>query len=238
MTARLFLDQPYETAFDAAITAVAENAVALDRTLFYAASGGQPGDLGLLRIDGRDYRVTDTRKDAEGGDKIWHILETAPDVQAGATVSANLDWQRRHAHMRMHTALHLLCALIKGDVTGGSIGAEKSRLDFNIENGSLDKDELTAQLKHLIAGKHDVTTALVDEAELDRNPGLVRTLSVKPPRGSGVVRFVTIGDVENPVDRQPCGGTHVKNTSEIGAIGVVKIENKGKMNKRVILAFD
>ena len=161
--------------------------------------------------------------------------ETAP--APGATVTMDLDWPRRHAHMRIHTALHLLCSLIPFPVTGGQIGAGEGRLDFDIADaGALDKAELTEKLNALVAADHAVTTRWISDAELEANPDLVRTMAVKPPMGSGKVRLVAIGP-DGSVDLQPCGGTHVKSTSEIGALAVTKIEKKGKQNRRVRIAF-
>jgi misacylated tRNA(Ala) deacylase len=156
---------------------------------------------------------------------------------AGMAVKAEIDWERRHRHMRMHTALHLLCSLIPFPVTGGSIGAEESRLDFDISDAdAVDKDDLTARLNALVASNHAVTSRWISDAELADNPGLVRTMSVKPPVGSGRVRLVAIGP-DGAVDLQPCGGTHVRFTGEIGAVAVTKIEKKGRQNRRIRLAF-
>ena len=170
-------------------------------------------------------------------DTILHLFRadaTLPPV--GTVVEAGIDWQRRHALMRMHTAMHLLCSLIKGAaVTGGSVGADKSRLDFDLPNPP-PKEEIEAGLNALIAADHPVRIEWVDEAVLDANPGLVRTMSVQPPRGAGRLRLMRIGGDETPVDLQPCGGTHVSRTGEIGPIRVLKIENKGKQNRRIIIA--
>lgn len=234
MTEKLFLDDGMMREFDATVTAVTPTGIVLDKTAFYANSGGQPGDIGMID----SIPVTDTVKDKENPTQIIHVVADPNQFSVGQTVHGVIDWNRRWNHMRMHTTLHLLCALIKGDVTGGAVGAEKGRLDFNIENGALDKDILTKQLNDIINGGHAVSTNYIDEEELDRNPDMVRTLSVKPPRGSGKIRMVTIGQTQSPVDRQPCGGTHVPNTRDIGAVTVTKIENKGKMNKRIILVFN
>lgn len=236
MTEKLFLDQPTLKSFEASITEVLENGVVLNQTAFYANSGGQPGDYGMLNT----VPVIDTLKSKENPDDIIHVIapENLAQFEVGQNVTGNIDWERRAAHMRMHTALHLMCAIVDGSVTGGSIGAEKSRLDFAVEAGTLDKDNITEKLNAFIDGDHAITSAWVDEEELDRNPDLVRTLSVKPPRGSGKIRMITIGDITVPVDRQPCGGTHVAKTSEIGRLRVSKIENKGKMNKRISIVFD
>jgi len=222
--------------FDAKIIAITPVGLVLDATCFYATSGGQPGDTGTLN----GVRVTDTIKDKEVPDQIIHVVapENMAQFTVGQAVTGQIEWARRWAHMRMHTALHLVCKLITGYATGNQIAADKGRIDFDVEMDALDKDALTAQLNDLIAGNHAISTSVVDEAELDKNPGLVRTLSVQPPRGSGTIRMVTIGDVANPVDRQPCGGTHVPNTSDIGGVTIVKIENKGKQNKRIVLVLN
>ncbi|NBX67238.1 MAG: alanyl-tRNA editing protein [Proteobacteria bacterium] len=232
MTLKLFLNDPYLKTFEATVTAVLPNGVALDRTAFYATSGGQPGDVG--HIGG--VPVTDTVKSKEVADQIIHVCDPV-GFSVGQLVKCEIDWSRRYLHMRMHTALHLMCVLIKGYATGNQIGTDKSRIDFDVEMTELDKDDIAVRLNALIAADYPVSAMLVDEAELDRNPALVRTLSVQPPRGTGTIRMVTIGDAEAPVDRQPCGGTHVKSTGEIGTMAITKIENKGKQNKRIILGF-
>jgi len=239
MTLRAFLDDAYGQSFEATLAGVEADGVVLDRTLFYATSGGQPGDVGTLRVGGKTFSVTETRKHKEKPDMIVHMLagDDWRGMAAGAAVTGALDWDRRYRHMRMHTALHLICALIEGYATGNQINADKARIDFDVDRGLLDKDELTQKLRAFVAADHPVTYSTISEDELDANPGLVRTLSVKPPRGSGIIRMVTIGDILAPVDRQPCGGTHVKSTREIGDIVVTKIENKGKQNKRISLAF-
>ena len=163
-----------------------------------------------------------------------HVPEAGAELPAvGSTVEVEIDWERRFAHMRMHTCLHLLCAVVPGAVTGGQIGADRSRLDFNVPSASLDKDELTAALNRLIGGDHPVKYRWIDDAELEANPDLVRTMSVKPPTGTGQVRLVEI----EGVDLQPCGGTHVGRAGEIGRVEVTKIENKGKQNRRVVVAL-
>lgn len=235
MTERLFLDNSTLASATARVLGAAPEGIVLDRTIFYARSGGQPGDTGVLRWAGGETAIADTVKGE--GDTILHL--PAPDAAlppVGAEVTAELDWPRRHRLMRMHTALHLLSALLRGAaVTGGSVGLDRSRLDFDLPNPP-PKEELEAQLNALIAADHPVTTFWVDEAVLDADPGLVRTLSVQPPRGAGRVRLLRIGADDPPVDLQPCGGTHVSRTGEIGPVQVVKIENKGKQNRRIIIA--
>ena len=223
----------YATSTEATVLAVDERGITLDRSVFYATGGGQPGDTGVLRHGGVEVRLTEAVK-GDGPDTVIHVPEAGAVLPAvGSTVEVEIDWDRRFAHMRMHTCLHLLCAVVPGAVTGGQIGADKSRLDFNVPSASLDKDELTLALNRLIEGDHPVTYRWIDDAELEANPDLVRTMSVKPPTGSGQVRLVEI----DGVDLQPCGGTHVARTGEIGRVEVVKIENKGKQNRRVVVAL-
>lgn len=235
MTDRVFLDEPARRSIAATILSAGPAGIVLDRTVFYARGGGQPGDTGLLRWAEGETIIADTVKSE--GMATLHL--PAPDATlpaVGATVEAVIDWDRRHALMRMHTTLHLLCSLIKGAaVTGGSIGADKSRLDFDLP-ASPDKADIEARLNALITAGKPVTVEWVDESILDTNPGLVRTMSVQPPRGSGRLRLIRIGDPDQPVDLQPCGGTHVSFTNEIGPVRVVKIENKGKQNRRIIVA--
>jgi len=223
----------YATSTEATVIAVDDRGITLDRTVFYATGGGQPGDTGVLRHGGAEVRLTEAVK-GDGPDTVIHVPEDGAVLPAvGSMVEVEIDWDRRFAHMRMHTCLHLLCAVVPGAVTGGQIGADKSRLDFNVPSASLDKDELTAALNRLIEGDHPVSYRWIDDAELDAKPDLVRTMSVKPPTGSGQVRLVEI----EGVDLQPCGGTHVARTGEIGRVEVVKIENKGKQNRRVVVAL-
>jgi misacylated tRNA(Ala) deacylase len=234
MTERLFLDQPNLARAEAIVLSSAPEGIVLDRTVFYARGGGQPGDIGKLSWEGGEIAITDTVKGE--GDAILHLpAPDAPLPSAGTTVTAEIDWDRRHRLMRMHTAMHLLCSLIKGAaVTGGSVGADRSRLDFDLPNPP-PKETIEAELNALIAADHPVRIEWVDEAVLDTDPGLVRTMSVKPPRGTGRLRLMRIGE-DGLIDLQPCGGTHVSHTGEIGPIQVVKIENKGKQNRRIIIA--
>ena len=234
----LFREDAYQRQADAVVIGVNDRAVRLDRTVFYPNGGGQPGDIGVLRWDGGTARVTDTRKAADGQGGIEHILaEDAPVPPVGTRVVAELDWQRRHRHMRMHTAMHLVCALVEGDVTGGQVGADRSRLDFNIPAGAVDKVALTAALNALIQADHPVAARWISDDDLAAQPDLVRTMSVKPPTGSGRVRLMQIGADAGPVDLQPCGGTHVRSTGEIGQVAVTKIENKGRQNRRINLSL-
>lgn len=237
----LFTDHPYDRQFEATVTAVAPtgDAVQLDRTLFYPTGGGQPGDIGTLTLaDGTVLTVTDTVKGETPGDP-WHRLsEPVAALAVGLAVAGEIDWQRRYRHMRMHTAMHLLCSLVEGDVTGGQVGETRSRLDFNIPGDAVDKAVLTEGLNALIAADHPVTPIWITDEEMAANPGLVRTMSVKPPSGGGRVRLLCIGPEGDPVDLQPCGGTHVAATGEIGPVTVAKIENKGKQNRRIAIVLD
>ena len=202
------------------------NAVELENTIFYGKSGGQPGDIGQIIIDGRKIEVKDTLKDKNS---IINILEDIDGIIIGQTVIARIDWQRRYKYMRMHSALHLMCATIPLGVTGGQIGYEKSRLDFNDPDKQINKEELEIKINNLLSKDNEITYEYIDSKILDNKPELVRTMSVKPPKIDGKLRFVKIGTI----DFQPCGGTHVKSTNEIGPIKIGKIENKGKMNRRV-----
>jgi len=228
MTTPLFRDDPYLTTASATIAGTADGAVILDRSLFYAAGGGQPGDTGSLETaDGTMVPVTDTRYTA---DRTAIALTVAEPLAEGTTVTQHLDWPRRYRIMRMHTALHLLSVALPYPVTGGQIGPDESRLDFDIPD-AIDKDQIAADIAALVEADHPVTTEWITDEELDANPDLVKTMAVKPPRGSGKVRLVRIGTV----DLQPCGGTHVASTKEVGALAVTKIEKKGRQNRRVRL---
>jgi misacylated tRNA(Ala) deacylase len=233
-TQLLFRDDAYLRSSPAAIVAVEAGQIQLDRTVFYPMGGGQPGDRGTLRMaDGRDLPVLDTRKGEAPGTVIHLIGEDAANLAAGMPVTAMLDWDYRYRLMRLHTCMHLLCAVVPGAVTGGQISDGKARLDFDVPGSSLDKDEITAKLNALILGGHAVEARWISDEELAAKPDLVRTMSVKPPSGSGRVRLLDIAGV----DLQPCGGTHVRNTAEIGPVVVTKIENKGRQNRRINVAF-
>jgi misacylated tRNA(Ala) deacylase len=234
MTELIFRDDAYLTSCTARVTAVDERGIRLDRTLFYPTGGGQPGDTGVLRLaDGATIAIIDTVKGA-AADEIIHVPAPGAALpEQGTEVTAEIDWQRRHRLMRMHTCLHLLCAVVPGAVTGGSVGDGRGRLDFDVPGASLDKDAIAAGLNKLIAEGHAVAPRWIDDAELEARPELVRTMSVKPPTGAGKVRLLEI----NGVDLQPCGGTHVRNTAEIGPIEITKIENKGRQNRRINVAF-
>ena len=231
MTTPLFRDDAYLTTAEAIVTEAGPDGLILDRSLFYAAGGGQPADTGRLETaDGVFVDITDARYTPDRG-AIRLTSET--ELPPGAAVIQHLDWYRRYRIMRMHTALHLLSVALPYPVTGGQIGESESRLDFDIPDPNLDKDAIAAAVQALIDADHAVTTEWITDAELDANPGLVKTMSVQPPRGSGKVRLVRIGDV----DLQPCGGTHVASTAEIGPIAVTKIEKKGRQNRRVRIAL-
>lgn len=226
MTEALFSADAYLTQCTARVLEAGPSAVVLDRTVFYPLGGGQPGDRGMLEWDGRSVAVIDTRKRRDDGAIVHHIEEDEPFPATGTEVTARIDWSLRFRHMRMHSCLHLLGAVLKFPVTGGNISAEKSRLDFDMPE-SADKDQVTAALNALIAADHPVESRWIDEADLD--PALIRTMSVQPPTGVGRIRLLDIPGV----DLQPCGGTHVRRTGEIGAATVTKIEKKGRQNRRV-----
>ncbi len=236
MTVPLFLDAPYRTAATATVQRSGPEGIVLDQTIFYARSGGQPGDTGRLVWAGGEVAVADTVKGEAGA--ILHVPAAGASLPPpGAEVTLTIDWDRRHRLMRNHTALHLLSVLLRGAaVTGGSVGLDRSRLDFDLPDPPA-KETIEAGMNALIAADHPVTMEWVDEAVLDTNPGLVRTLSVTPPRGAGRVRLLRIGAGDPPVDLQPCGGTHVARTGEIGPVRVLKIENKGRQNRRISIAL-
>jgi misacylated tRNA(Ala) deacylase len=236
-TRELFREDARLVECRAQVIAIDDRGVRLDGTVFYPHGGGQAGDSGeLLLADGSRLAIADTRKGERPGD-IVHVPAAGQEAQLaalrpGATVTARIDWARRHRHMRFHTATHLLCALVPHPVDGCSITADYARLDFHMSE-PLDKAVLTAGLARLVGEAHPVTQRWISDAELDANPGLVRSMSVQPPRGSGRVRLLEV----DGVDLQPCGGTHVANTAEIGAVIVSKIEKKSAMTRRVVLVF-
>lgn len=235
MTEELFREDSYLQSCDAVVTAASPEGIELDRTIFYPTGGGQPGDTGTLRrIGGGAVTIVDTRKGAAPG-QIVHVPAPGQDLPAvGERVTAAIDWTRRNRLMRMHTCLHLLCAVVPAGVTGGQVGDARSRLDFDVGELVLDKAEIERKLNALIAANHPATPRWITDEELAATPELVRTMSVKPPTGQGRVRLLDIGP---GVDLQPCGGTHVRSTGEIGSVLVEKIENKGKRNRRVVVAL-
>jgi len=232
MTEELFREDAYLKECDAKVLEINElGGIIVDQTVFYPTGGGQPGDSGTLD----DVEIVTTVYDRDTG-AIVHVPAEGQNLpEVGSTVKMKLDWDRRYLHMRMHSGLHLLCASVPCGVTGGQIGAQKSRLDFDIGEMKLDKEEITEKINAFREGDHELTSSWISDAEMDANPELVRTMSVKPPRKGGRVRLIKVGD---DVDLQPCGGTHVKNTSEIGRLRVSKIQNKGKRNRRVNIVFD
>lgn len=235
-TELLFRNDAYLTETPATVVAINERGgIELDRTVFYATGGGQPGDAGVLvRNDGTEIVIGTAIYNPEDKSRILHVpLEGQAVPVVGDTVTAKLDWERRLKRMRIHTALHLLSVVLPYPVTGGAIGDGDGRLDFDIPEGGLDKAELTEKLTALVAKNAAISERWITDEELDANPGLVKTMSVKPPRGSGRVRLVSI----EGIDLQPCGGTHVRNTSEISAVAVTDVEKKGKQNRRVRIAL-
>jgi misacylated tRNA(Ala) deacylase len=232
----LFRDDAYLTDCKAQVVALAEQGgIVLDRTVFYATSGGQPGDTGTLtRTDGTRVPIATAAYIDTAKSEIAHVPAAgAPALEIGDTVTAAIDWDKRQARMRMHTALHLLSAVLPYPVTGGSVGDTEGRLDFDIPESGLDKEAITAKLNEMIASNAPVTGRWISDEELAANPGLVKTMSVKPPIGAGQVRLIEIAGL----DLQPCGGTHVRSTGEIGSVRVSQIEKKGKQNRRVRLVF-
>lgn len=255
MTQALFRTDAYLRACDATVVALTDQGIVLDRTVFYPLGGGQAGDSGVLALaDGRALPIADTRKgkDSEGRftEEICHIPASDGNgslsiqeycaqqgLAVGQTVTARIDWDRRHRLMRFHTATHLLCHLVPWPVNGCSITPDAARLDF-VMTDALDKDALTADLARLVAAAHPVTVGRITDAELDANPALVKSMSVQPPRGTGHVRTIRIGAADaQAIDFQPCGGTHVAHTAEIGAVTVTKLEKKSATTRRVVLGF-
>ena len=238
MTELLFIEDAYAREADGAVVALTEEGgIVLDKTIFYATSGGQPGDAGRI-VGGDGAAEIATAVKGEGGAIVLVPVEGSSLPTVGATVRQEIDWETRHRHMRVHTALHLLSVVIPLPVTGGSIAADKGRLDFDMPESPEDKEALEAELNALIARDLEVSTEWITDAELDANPGLVKTMSVQPPRGAGRVRLVRIADAAGTVDLQPCGGTHVARTGEIGRVSLGKIEKKGKQNRRVYLHLE
>ena len=230
ITSEIFRNDPYKKECEAKILDFGDNWIILDQTVFYAEGGGQLGDTGLIKAGQQEIQIENTVKE---NDLIKHIFNSKFDFEIGDNVTCIIDWDRRYKLMKMHTSLHLLCSLVNAKVTGGSVGDGKGRLDFNLDFKP-NKEELKDNLNDLIQGNHDITISWISAQELDKNPDLVKTMSVLPPRTNGSIRMVRIGD---NIDYQPCGGTHVKNTSEIGLVEINKVENKGKLNKRVAISL-
>ena len=238
MTDALFRSDPYLREAEARVLAhTPEGGIVLDRTVFYPTGGGQPGDSGALDWSGGRIPIATAVK-GEGGQIVLVPAEPLAMPPVGAQVEHSLDWERRHRHMRMHTALHLLSVVLPFPVTGGAIGADKGRLDFAMPDLPEDRDTVESRLNALVDLDLPVGEVWITEAELEAQPDLVKTMSVAPPRGQGRVRLVRIGEGDAQVDLQPCGGTHVARTAEIGGLRLGKIENKGKQNRRVSVLFD
>ena len=228
MTRQLFREDPYLREAPGRVVAVEDGAVTVDASLFYAQGGGQPGDTGRLVWDGGETTVRNAVKTGEG---IALMTDTPPPV--GADVVQHLDWERRYRHMRVHTALHLLSVVVPLPVTGGQITAEKGRLDFDMPEAPGGKEDLEARLNELVEADLPVTEDWITDQELAASPGLVKTMSVAPPTGAGRIRLIRIGEGSDQVDLQPCGGTHVARTAEIGPLRIGKIEKKGARNRRI-----
>ena len=231
ITHNLFWEDPYKKQASSCLeTIIEEEGLIFEKSLFYPTSGGQPCDLGMIEFENYSLKVVNVKKTATG--KALIVPEFIPNnLKIGEPAKQIIDWDLRHKHMRMHTALHLLCSIVPLGVTGGQIGYEKSRLDFNDPDKQINKEELEEKINLLVEDNHTVTSEVIESSILEEKPELVRTMSVKPPQVDGKIRLIRIGDI----DLQPCGGTHVKSTNEIGKIQIGKIENKGKMNRRVNL---
>ncbi len=237
MTEPLFRDDAYLTECDATVVAVNDRGgIILDRSIFYPTGGGQPGDIGSLRFDGSEIGIVTAVK-GEGDEIVLLAAEGAITPPVGATVTQILDWPQRFRHMKIHSALHLLSVVLPFPVTGGQISADKGRLDFDMPEAPEDKEAIAEALNALITRDLEITQSWITDAELEANPGLVKTMAVKPPMGSGHVRLVRIGTEKEQVDLQPCGGTHVRRTSEIGPMRIGKIEKKSRLNRRVNIHF-
>ena len=230
MTLELFRNNSYLKEHNAIISDVIPEGLVFKETIFYPEGGGQPGDVGSIKLKNKTINIVGTKYI---NNKLVHLTETIDDIKKNEEGSLILDWSKRYSYMQVHTCLHLLCSIIPYPVTGGSIGDARGRLDFDLETKP-DKEDVLNKLNNLIHKDYLVHISSITDQELDDNPDLVRTMSVKPPRGSGQIRMVRIGD---DIDFQPCGGTHVNKTSEINLVKSVKIENKGKMNKRIIITF-
>jgi len=234
MTRDLYREDSYLKSCEATITAITEAGVETDQTVFYPLGGGQLGDTGTLVLaNGTRLPITDTRKDRDTGQE-YHMLEDTTSLSTGDTVTLELDWNRRYNMMRFHSCLHMLCSLIDAPVTSGSIQVDRARLDFDLQD-PIDKSPITDALNELVARNIPMSSRYITDAELDAQPELVRTMSVQPPRNAtGTIRLVEF----EGVDLQPCGGTHVASTAEIGRVLVKKIEKKGKQNRRITIVFE
>ena len=235
LTEEVFRTDSYLKECEATVVSVNDlGGIILDRTNFYPTGGGQPGDTGILLLkDGGEITIATTVK-GKGDENVVHVPAEGQEAPAtGTKVVAVIDWERRYKHMQMHTALHLMCNVVPAGVTGNQIGTEKSRMDFDMGDEKLDKDTISQAVNALIDADHPTTIDYITDEELDAQPEIIPTMSVAPPRGAGRVRLMKIGDI----DLQPCGGTHVSRTGEIQHIRVIKIESKGKRNRRVSIAF-
>ena len=228
MTVELFRNDSYLKNCTSRIIDILDDGIILDKTIFYPEGGGQLGDIGEIFYNGKNIEITGTRYENK---KIVHLIEKNNYLKINDNIDIILNWDKRYSHMKVHTCLHLLCSIIPAPVTGGSIGDARGRLDFDIDTKP-DKELILKQLNDLLNQDHLISINEITDHELDQNPELIRTMSVKPPRGSGKIRMISIGD---GIDYQPCGGTHVNKTSEIGIVTSIKIENKGKMNKRIVI---
>jgi len=230
---KLFEENSYMQEFETEIIDLDKenNLIELKKTAFYGRGGGQPGDTGTLSIESEIMEVIETVKKQ---DSILHQVKSIDSIKKGSLIKGKINWDRRYKFMRMHTALHLLCSVVPMGVTGGQIGEEKSRLDFNADANSINKEEVQEKINQILKNNHEVKYEWIKNEELERYPELVRTMSVKPPKTNGKIRLVRIGKI----DLQPCGGTHVKETYEIGSIKIGKIENKGKMNRRINISLN
>ena len=238
MTELLFRDDAYLKSTPAQLVEFTDNGgLIFDQTVFYPIGGGQPSDVGDLVSDDLNLKVREVRK-GDQGKVVFFVDGPTEDLQIGQKFQQKLDWSTRYGYMKIHTALHLLSVVIPLGVTGGSIGSEKGRLDFEMPEPLENKEILENELNELIARGLEITESWITDAELEENPSLVKTMRVKPPMGQGKVRLVRIGTETDEVDLQPCGGTHVKSTLEIGKIRLGKVENKGKSNRRVHLHLD
>ena len=232
-SAEIFRSDSYLKSTEAKVLTILEDGLILDKTVFYPEGGGQPGDIGKISTNNYEVDVINTIKSEHD---IIHLIDHKNGaISEGDSVNITIDWERRYSLMRMHTALHVLCSIVDGAVTGGSVGVLKSRLDFDIPGERPEKENLTIQLMEIVDGDYPVTYSFISDQELEQKPDLIRTMSVKPPKGTGQVRMIRIGD---DIDFQPCGGTHVKTTGEIGRVKISKIENKGKQNRRINLTWD
>lgn len=234
MTRDLYRQDSYLKSCEATVTAITELGIETDQTVFYPLGGGQLGDTGkVVLADGTEKAITDTRKDRESG-REYHVVEDATGINVGDKVTLTLDWERRYSLMRFHSCLHMLCSLIDAPVTSGSIQVDRARLDFDLKD-PIDKEPITTALNELVERDIPMTSRYITDAELDAQPELVRTMSVQPPRNAqGTIRLVEF----EGVDLQPCGGTHVASTAEIGKVLIKKVEKKGKQNRRITIVFD